>query len=227
MKQPPSSASPLSIAIDGPSASGKSSLSRAVARSLGWVHADTGSLYRAVAYALDQGNMSHAKESELCDYLLKREIRYAVLEGSTHVLLDGEDVTDRLRREETGREASRVSQIPCVRERLYNVQREIGCRGKVVMDGRDIGTVILPEATLKIFLVADPRVRAERRYLELLQKGVKTNPEEVLADITRRDENDRTRSLAPLIQAPDALVLDNSEMTIEESVQWILRKLPH
>ncbi len=227
MKQPEPPHPAQSIAIDGPSASGKSSLARAVAQSLGWVHADTGSLYRAVAYALDRDNLLNAEEHELCNHVQTRTIQYAIHNGFTHVLLDGEDVTDRLRQEEIGRSASRISQIPCVREKLFRVQREIGCQGKVVMDGRDIGTVILPEATLKIFLVASPEVRADRRYLELLQKGSGRPRAEILADLAERDERDRNRPLAPLRQAPDALILDNSKMTIEESVQWILKKLPH
>lgn len=226
MKRLVTPTSPLSIAIDGPSASGKSSLARAVAQSLGWIHADTGSLYRAVAYSLSLSKLQEASESEICNYLRTREIRYTVLNGSTRVLLDGSDVTDHLRQEEIGKAASRVSQISGVREQLYRVQREIGCQGKVVMDGRDIGTVILPEATLKIFLVASPQVRADRRYLELARKGTERPLEEIMADLLERDRNDRNRKLAPLVQAPDAMVLDNSGMTIEESVQWILKKLP-
>ncbi|MHB8542811.1 MAG: (d)CMP kinase [Leptospirales bacterium] len=215
-----------SIAIDGPSASGKSSLARATARSLGWIHADTGSLYRAVAYSLDRANLLGSNEPEICNYLRTKTIRYTVKEGSTRVLVDGEDITDLLRQEKIGKTASRVSQIPCVREQLYNIQREIACQGKVVMDGRDIGTVIMPEASLKIFLVSSPEVRADRRYLELVQKGMERKREEILADLLERDKNDKNRTLAPLLQAPDALVLDNSKMTIEESVQWILKKLP-
>ncbi len=214
------------IAIDGPSASGKSSLAKAVAKELGWIHADTGSLYRAVAYLLEQARMENAGEDSICRYLKDRRIAYAVQDGSTRVLLEGEDVTDCLRGENTGRTASRISQIPCVRGYLLDIQRDLGQKGGVVMDGRDIGTVILPHATLKVFLYADPLVRAFRRHRELTLKGIHADLEEVRKDLEERDRLDRSRQLAPLVQAPDAVVLDNSHLSIEDSVQWILQKLP-
>ena len=214
------------IAIDGPSASGKSSLAKAVAKELGWIHADTGSLYRAVAYLLEQARMENAGEDSICRYLKDRRITYAVRDGSTRVLLDGEDVTDCLRGENTGRTASRISQISCVRDYLLDTQRDLGRKGGVVMDGRDIGTVILPHATLKVFLNADPLVRASRRHRELILKGIHADLEAVRKDLEERDRLDRSRRLAPLVQAPDAVVLDNSHLSIEDSVQWILQKLP-
>lgn len=214
------------IAIDGPSASGKSSLAKAVAKELGWIHADTGSLYRAVAYLLEQAQMDNAGEDSICRYLKDRRIAYAVRDASTRVLLDGEDVTDCLRGENTGRTASRISQIPCVRDYLLDIQRDLGQKGGVVMDGRDIGTVILPHATLKVFLEADPLVRACRRHRELTLRGIHADLEEVRKELEERDRLDRSRQLAPLVQAPDAVVLDNSHLSIEDSVQWILQKLP-
>lgn len=214
------------IAIDGPSASGKSSLAKAVAKELGWIHADTGSLYRAVAYLLEQARMENAGEDSICRVLKDRRIAYTVRDGSTRVLLDGEDVTDCLRGENTGRIASLISQIPCVRDYLLDTQRDLGQKGSVVMDGRDIGTVILPHATLKVFLNADPLVRASRRHRELTLKGIHADLEEVRKDLEERDRLDKNRQLAPLVQAPDAVVLDNSHLSIEESVQWILQKLP-
>jgi cytidylate kinase len=204
------------IAIDGPSASGKSSLAKAVAKELGWIHADTGSLYRAVAYLLEQSRMENAGEDSICRYLKNRQIVFAIREGSTRVL----------RGENTGRTGSRISQIPCVRDYLLDVQRNFGQKGGVVMDGRDIGTVILPQATLKVFLYADPLVRAFRRHRELTQKGIQADLEAVRKDLEERDRLDRSRQLAPLVQAPDAVVLDNSHLSIEDSVQWILQKLP-
>ena len=215
------------IAIDGPSSSGKSSLAKALARELGWIHADTGALYRAVALWLGRTGLSVEQEPDICRHLPDRKIAYAIRDNTTRVLLDGEDVTDHLRTEETGRTASRVSQIPCVREFLFHIQRDLGKKGGVVMDGRDIGTVILPDATLKIFLVADARIRAERRFTEMQQKGIPGNLDDIQKDLTERDRRDRTRSLAPLIQAPDALLLDNSHMTIEDAVKWIRQKLPN
>ena len=214
------------IAIDGPSASGKSSLAKAVAKELGWIHADTGSLYRAVAYLLEQARMENAGEDSICRVLKDRRIAYTVRDASTRVLLDGEDVTDCLRGENTGRIASLISQIPCVRDYLLDTQRDLGQKGGVVMDGRDIGTVILPHATLKVFLNADPLVRASRRHRELILKGIHADLEEVRKDLEERDRLDKNRQLAPLVQAPDAVVLDNSHLSIEESVQWILQKLP-
>lgn len=215
-----------SIAIDGPSASGKSSLARAVAKKLGWIHADTGALYRAVAYLLEQTRSENDEEDSICRRIKDRRIAYAVRDGSTRVLLDGEDVTDNLRGEDTGRSASRISQIPCVRDYLFSIQRDLGKQGGIVMDGRDIGTVILPDATLKVFLIADPLVRATRRHRELSLNGVPIDLDAVKKDLEERDRRDRSRPLAPLVQAPDAVVLDNSHLSIEESVQWILQKLP-
>ena len=215
------------IAIDGPSASGKSSLARALAHELQWVHADTGSLYRAVALSLQKANLSEARETDICRSLETRSVSYSIQDNCTRVLLDGEDVTDLLRSEEIGRIASRISQISCVREYLFHIQRSLGKQGRVVMDGRDIGTVILPDATLKIFLRADVRTRAIRRLMELEQKGMPGNLDEIQKDLEERDRMDRTRSLAPLIKAPDALFLDNSNMTIKDTVKWILQKLPN
>ncbi|KGA92973.1 Cytidylate kinase [Leptospirillum ferriphilum] len=216
-----------SIAIDGPSASGKSSLARALANKLQWVHADTGALYRAVALSLIKASLAEATDNILCKHIKDQTISYNIRDNSTRVLLNGEDVTDILRSEEIGRTASRISQIPCVREYLFHIQRSLGEKGEVVMDGRDIGTVILPDASLKIFLLADVRTRALRRLSELEQQGIPGNLRDIQNDLEERDRRDRTRSLAPLIQAPDALLLDNSHMTIEDSVKWILQKLPN
>ena len=216
-----------SIAIDGPSASGKSSLARALANKLQWVHADTGALYRAVALSLIKASLAEATDNILCKHIKDQTISYNIRDNSTRVLLNGEDVTDILRSEEIGRTASRISQIPCVREYLFHIQRSLGEKGEVVMDGRDIGTVILPDASLKIFLLADVRTRALRRLSELEQQGIPGNLRDIQNDLEERDRRDRTRSLAPLIQAPDALLLDNSRMTIEDRVKWIRQKLPN
>ena len=216
-----------SIAIDGPSASGKSSLAKALARELGWIHADTGALYRTVALSLQRNRLTEAQATDVCRHLENRKVAYSVQDNTTRVLLDGEDVTDLLRSEETGRIASRISQIPCVREFLFHLQRDMGKKGGVVMDGRDIGSVILPDATLKIFLTADALTRARRRFAEMQQKGVPGDLDAIRRDLEDRDRQDRSRSLAPLTQAQGALLLDNTHMTIEDAVKWILQKLPN
>ncbi len=226
MTEHPLVAHPPTIAIDGPSASGKSTLARAVARTLGWVHADTGSLYRSIAYSLIRSGLEEAPDEIRCRHVLALGIRYVVQDGGTRVFLGDRDVSSELRTEEVGRLASSVSQLPCVREALLRTQRDLADKGHVVMDGRDIGTIILPEATLKVFLVADPKVRAERRRMELESNGVSLPLDAVLKEIQTRDSNDRNRALAPLVKAPDALELDNSRMTVEESVRWILERLP-
>lgn len=214
------------IAIDGPSASGKSTLARAVAKTLGWIHADTGSLYRAVAYSLVRSGLETSTDETICAHVRGLDIRYGVKDGETRVFLENRDVSDRLRAEEIGKTASRISQLPCVRDALFRIQRDLAAKGRVVMDGRDIGTVILPEATLKVFLVADPKIRAERRQKELEDRGVRMALGTLQNEIEARDESDRNRALAPLVRAPDAVELDNSRMTVEESVTWILERLP-
>lgn len=212
------------IAVDGPAASGKSTIARTVAGRLGFHFVDTGSLYRAAALALIEAGVTGPEDLRIPDLLSRREIRLHPSEGGSRVFLGEEEITGRLRSEEAGRLASRISALPPVRERLFGIQRSLALAGRVVMDGRDIGTVILPEARLKIFLVADPEVRARRRMKDLREKDDRTPFETILADILDRDERDRSRTLSPLVRAPDAFLLDTTNLTVEESVRWIIER---
>lgn len=212
------------IAIDGPASSGKSTLAREVARRMGFRFVDTGSLYRAVALALLDSGVSRADDPAIPALLKERTIALVPSDNGSRVILDGVDVSDRLRTEEVGALASRISALPSVREKLFEIQRRIALAGQIVMDGRDIGTVILPEAKLKIYLLADPAVRAERRMKDLLAQGDRRPFELILSDILERDRRDRTREIAPLVQAPDALLLDTTHLSIDEAVLWIIDK---
>ena len=216
------------VAIDGPASSGKSTLAREVAKRLGYAFVDTGSLYRAVALALDRAGAGDSPEDDprLLAALAACSITLEPTPAGVRVFLSGEEVTSLLREERIGRIASRISAFPAVRKALFALQRTLAAAGRIVMDGRDIGTVILPEARLKIFLVADPEVRAKRRLLDLERSGQKASFDTVLSDILERDERDRSRKIAPLVPAPDALVLDTSHMTVIEAVDWIIDRYP-
>lgn len=213
----------ISIAIDGPSGAGKSSLAKRLAAELGYVYVDTGAMYRAIAlYALRAG--VDPKDADAVAALLpaiQLDIRAGA--GAQQVLLNGEDVTAAVRAEAVGMAASDVSAHPAVRAFLLNTQRELAARQNVLMDGRDIGTVVLPNATVKIFLTASAEARADRRYKELCDKGENPAYEKVLADIRQRDDQDTHRAVAPLRQAADAIRLDTSEIGIEESYELLKR----
>ena len=208
----------IRIAIDGPSGSGKSTLAKAIAKQLGIVYVDTGALYRTVGYYVftkgEKPDDAPAVEALLPE--INIEIKYE--NGTQHVILNGEDLGDKIRQPQISMYASAVSALPAVRAFLLDMQKDIVRKNSVVMDGRDIGTVIIPDADLKIFLCASDECRARRRTDELLAKGVKASYEDVLADMTERDRNDKNRDIAPAVPAPDAIILDNSEMTVEESV---------
>jgi len=212
------------VAIDGPASSGKSTLAREVARRLGFVFLDTGSLYRAVALALLSAGAAHRSEEdpEVARILGALDITVAPGPSGARVSIGGLDVTDHLRSEEVGHLASRVSAWPKVRKALFDLQRRLALGGRIVMDGRDIGTVIMPEARLKIFLEADPRVRAIRRQKDLEARGDHRPLETILSDILERDRRDRDRPISPLVPAPDALRLDTTHLTIDEAVTWIV-----
>ena len=207
-----------SIAIDGPSGAGKSTLARMAAAKYGLVYVDTGAIYRCVGlYTYSKGVDS--KDPEAVSALLGDidiEITYDE-NGVQRMILNGEDVSDDIRMPPISIYASDVSAIPAVRAFLLDMQRSMAVRYDVIMDGRDIGTVVLPNAGLKIFLTASAKARAQRRFAELKQKGVKTTFKEVLQDINYRDKNDSTRAEAPLRQADDAVLLDTSELDLEES----------
>ena len=212
-----------SIAIDGPSGAGKSTMAKAVAAKLGCVYLDTGAIYRTVAYHMILMGIS-PKDRDGVNRLIDDvniDIRFPG-DGVQHMILNGFDVTDELRTPEMSRGASQVSAHPAVREVLLDLQRDMAKKNNVVMDGRDIGTVVLPDADVKIFLTADVKVRAKRRLAELEAKGEKTTFAEVLADLEERDERDSTRAVAPLRCAPDAVRVDTSDCGIDESVRRIL-----
>ena len=206
------------IAIDGPAGAGKSTIAKMAAKKLDFIYVDTGAMYRAMAlYFLNEGiDASDAGAiGKACDDI---EISIAYEEGQQKVLLNGEDVTGRIRDEKVGNMASVTSAYGCVREKLVALQRKLAARENVIMDGRDIGTVVLPDATVKIFLTAAPEARARRRWLEYQQKGMEVAFEDVLADVKQRDYQDTHRAAAPLKQAEDAVLLDTSDLNFEQSL---------
>ena len=212
-----------SIAIDGPAGAGKSSIAKALSKRLGYIYIDTGAMYRAVALFFVENNVSDGTDSRIKSLLEKLEISIKYEDGAQKVILNGEDVTDKLRLEEIGKLASKFSAIGSVREKLVALQRKLAQKENVVMDGRDIGTVVLPNADLKIYLSASSKVRAKRRYLELLEKGhTDLDINEIEDEIIKRDEADMNREISPLKQADDAYYLDSSDMTLEEVVSKIL-----
>lgn len=212
-----------SIAIDGPAGAGKSSIAKALSKRLGYIYIDTGAMYRAVALFFVENNISDGTDSRIESLLNKLEISIKYEDGAQKVILNGEDVTGKLRLEEIGKLASKFSAIGSVREKLVALQRKLAQKENVVMDGRDIGTVVLPNADLKIYLSASSKVRAKRRYLELLEKGhTDLDINEIEDEIIKRDEADMNRKISPLKQADDAYYLDSSDMTLEEVVSKIL-----
>jgi cytidylate kinase len=214
--------SKLIIAIDGPVGSGKSTVARRVAEMLGYSHLDSGAMYRGVALkALRQGVPldSPTKLSAVAD---AAHIDLVPCGGKLRVILDGEDVTDAIRTPEVSRAASIVATVPGVRHPMVAEQRRAGAQGGVVMEGRDIGTAVFPHADIKIFLDASPEVRAQRRRIELREKGEEHSFEEVLAEVHERDRRDRERKMSPLVRAVDAVVVDNTAMDAEETARVIV-----
>ena len=212
-----------SIAIDGPAGAGKSSIAKALSKRLGYIYIDTGAMYRAVALFFLENNVADGTDSRIESLLDKLEISIKYEDGAQKVILNGEDVTGKLRLEEIGKLASKFSAIGSVREKLVALQRKLAQKENVVMDGRDIGTVVLPNADLKIYLSASSKVRAKRRYLELLEKGqTDLDINDIEDEIIKRDEADMNREISPLKQAEDAYYLDSSDMTLEEVVSKIL-----
>ncbi len=214
------------IAIDGPAGAGKSTIAKRLSAELGYVYIDTGAMYRTIGlYCLKQGADLENEEqiSDLCGQAVI-DIRYQ--DGVQHMYLEDEDVSETIRTEEVSAAASTVSKYPRVRERLVRMQQELAQRYDVVMDGRDIGTKVLPEADLKIYLTASVEVRAERRYKEYLAKGVSCDLEEIKRDIAARDHQDMTREHSPLCKAEDAVEVDSSNLSIDEVVKTIKELIP-
>ena len=214
----------ISIAIDGPAGAGKSTIAKRLAKELGFYYVDTGAIYRTVAYFMDLLGVSPKDTDGVSRYIdeLTIEIEYDEA-GVQHMIMNGMDVSDDIRTPDISQKASLVSAQPVVREMLLDMQRDVAKKHNVIMDGRDIGTVVLPRANVKIFLTASAKVRAQRRHTELLAKGSKDSFEKVLADIKLRDHQDSTRAIAPLKQAKDAVLVDTSALDIEGVVAVIRR----
>ena len=206
-----------SIAIDGPAGAGKSTIARRLAKELGYYYVDTGAIYRTVAYFLDLLGVSPKDVDGVTRYIdeLTVEIEYDE-DGKQHMLMNGMDVTDDIRTQDISQKASLVSAHAVVREVLLDMQREVARKHNVIMDGRDIGTVVLPKANVKIFLTASAEIRAERRYKEMLEKGQKANLQQVLKDIQQRDYQDTHREIAPLKMARDSIKVDTSDMDLDQ-----------
>ena len=214
----------FSVAIDGPAGAGKSTVARQAAEELGFLYVDTGAIYRTVGYHMSLMGVGpkDADGIRRCIDDVSIDIRHAE-DGLQHMILNGADVTDRIRTPEMSVMASGVAAQPCVREFLLDMQRQLAATHNVIMDGRDIGTVVLTDADVKIFLVASPEVRAKRRYDELTAKGEQVKFADVLEDMKRRDWQDTHREIAPLRKAEDAVELDTSELTLEEEIAAVVK----
>ena len=210
------------VAIDGPAGAGKSTIAKLVAKEKGYIYVDTGAMYRALAIHFLKKNISAENVEQIVLACADADVTIAYEDGVQQVYLNGENVTGRLRGEEVGNMASRTSSIPQVREKLLELQRGLAREQDVIMDGRDIGTCVLPHADVKVYLTASVETRAKRRYQELQEKGEDCNLEEIAHDIEERDRRDMTREIAPLKQAEDAVLVDSSDMTIAEVVKTIV-----
>ena len=210
------------IAIDGPAGAGKSTIARKVAKELGFIYVDTGALYRTVALAVSRQPFEAGETAKVVALLHEIIVELRFVNGEQRVFLNGEDVSDEIRSPEVSMCASVVSAIPQVRSFLFELQQDIARKNNVIMDGRDIGTVVLPNADLKIFLTATAEDRAKRRYDQLLESGTVVDFDELLEEIKQRDYNDSHREISPLIQAEDAILVDTSGNTLEESVGLLL-----
>ncbi|MCM1179570.1 MAG: (d)CMP kinase [Clostridium sp.] len=211
-----------SIAIDGPAGAGKSTIAKMVAKKLGFIYVDTGALYRAIAHYFVTNRIDIEDEAALAKACEGIAVAIEYEKDVQQVYLNGENVTPYLRTEETGNMASRSSAKPPVRAALLDLQRDMAKKYNVVMDGRDIGTMVLPDAEVKIYLTASSKERANRRYRELVEKGEQPDFDKIEADIIERDERDMNRAIAPLKQADDAVLVDSSDMNIDEVVEVIL-----
>lgn len=213
----------IRIAIDGPGGAGKSSLAKAVAKELEIIYVDTGALYRTIGYYMLNHGINPADAQAVANELGNFKLELTYVDGEQVILLDGVNVKDAIRTPEISMAASNVSAIKEVRSFLLDTQRSIAKQHSVIMDGRDIGTVILPDAEVKIFLTASPEARAKRRFEELKAKGKEVSYEQVYTEMAERDKNDSTRDIAPCVPAEDAILLDNSGMTAEETTEAVIK----
>lgn len=212
----------INIAIDGPAGAGKSTIAKKLAQELGYVYVDTGAMYRAMAYYFLQQGIDKTDEAAINAAVDGADVTIRYVDGAQQVLLNGEDVTGSLRSEQVGNMASNTSVYPAVRVKLVALQQKLAQTTDVIMDGRDIGTCVLPDAQVKIYLTASVGTRAKRRYDELVEKGEQPDLEKIEADIEERDYRDMHREMSPLRQADDAVLVDSSEMNIEQVVSAIL-----
>ncbi len=212
----------INVAIDGPAGAGKSTVARRAAESLGYIYVDTGALYRTVGLKFSRTGTDISSDDAVKKLLCETAVDIRFISGEQHVFLDGEDVSGLIRTPEASMMASAVSAKPSVREFLLEMQRKLARENNVIMDGRDIGTVVLPDADVKIFLTASVKVRAERRLKELREKGENVTLQEVCADIEKRDYNDMNRAAAPLKQADDAVLADTSELDLCDSAALVV-----
>jgi len=211
------------IAIDGPSGAGKSTITRLLAERLGYIHIDTGAMFRAVALAVNRSGLDIADEGTLTGFCEGLNISFRHSAQGQTVLLNGEDVSDAIRTPEISLLTSTVSSVKCVRENLLKRQREMGMDGGVVLEGRDIGTVVFPDAEVKFFLTASVEERGRRRYLEMKEKGKAVTMEDTIAQVAKRDKQDEQREHAPLKKASDAIEIDSSRLSIEEVLEMMLK----
>ena len=216
----------INVAIDGPAGAGKSTIARKAAAELGFIYVDTGALYRTVALnALRNGVKDTKNPEEVIPTLKTAEVSLKFIDGEQHVFLRDEDVSTAIRQNEVSMAASNVSSIPEVRTFLFDLQRNIAKNNDCIMDGRDIGTVVLPDAKIKIFLTASPEARADRRFKELQEKGQDVSYDVILKEIKERDYQDMNRATAPLKQAEDAVLVDTTEIGLEESIELMINTI--
>lgn len=213
---------PINIAVDGPAGAGKSTISRKAAQALGFIYVDTGALYRTVGLDVLRRGIDTKDAKKVGAALNHTKVELCFIEGEQRAFLNGEDVSDAIRAPEASMAASNVSAIPAVRDFLFELQQNIAQKNDCIMDGRDIGTVVLPQAQIKIFLTASPEERALRRYKELLAKGVPAEYEQVFEEMIQRDYNDSNRAIAPLKPAEDSVLLDTTGRTLEESIDLVI-----
>jgi CMP/dCMP kinase len=212
----------LIVTIDGPAGAGKSTVSKVLARKLSYIYLDTGALYRAIAYKVLQEGILPSDEKKLADLCSGLEINVKSMDGILRVFVDGEDVTKRIRSEQVGLAASTVSAIPAVRDRLLSIQRDVGEKGGVVAEGRDMGTIVFPNADYKFYLDAEVEERIRRRYKELQMQGGSRDYERIADDLVARDRQDKERDVAPLKASHDAIVVDSTRMTVADVVDKMI-----
>ena len=212
----------FNIAIDGPAGAGKSTIAKLAASELSYIYVDTGAMYRAIGLYVYRKHVPEEDTNAIGETAKETEVSIRYIDGERHVYLNGEDVSEEIRKEHIGHMASVVGAVPAVREHLLSLQRQIAQENDIIMDGRDIGTNVLPDASLKIYLTASADVRAKRRYDELKEKGADCDIEQIKSDIMARDKQDMEREIAPLCKAEDAILVDSSDMSIPQVIDTII-----